>query len=167
MVRTLPASLKTCATLLCCRGLYCSHGLRSLVVTYVILLCDKVESWSAEHQVFAVGDVVLRFGEIDNGVPNLAPARGQAREVRAIGAVHFFVACQDGVDEIVEFGIARVAGRAMDRPRDIADMDEALGWLLWIEDVRVRSIILARAAGAPREEIFGTNANRPNVGVYL
>ena len=34
-------------------------------------------------------------------------------------------------------------------PRDIADMDEALNWLLWVEDLRARSIILARGGGAP------------------
>ena len=45
-------------------------------------------------------EVVLCFGEIYNGVPNSAPARGQARKVRAIRTVHFFVACQDGGDEI-------------------------------------------------------------------
>jgi len=37
--------------------------------------------------------------------------------------------------------------RLANGPRDIAEMDEALGWLLWL-DVRPRTIVMARAAGA-------------------
>ena len=42
---------------------------------------------------------------------------------------------------------------ALPTPADIADMDEALAWLEWL-DVRVRSILLARAGGAPWEDIL-------------
>lgn len=69
----------------------------------------------------------------------------------------------DGVawpEIVLEFadkvGRKAVNRRTVTRPaaRDIADMDEALQWVLWIDNVEARTIVMARAAGADWRKIM-------------